>query len=31
LLVSLRVHLPSHLSDEERRLFEQLKALRPNG
>jgi DnaJ-class molecular chaperone len=31
LLVSLRVQLPTHLSDEERHLFEQLKALRPNG
>lgn len=31
LLVSLRVQLPSHLSDEERRLFEELRAIRPNG
>lgn len=31
LIVTLRVKLPSHLSDEERRLFEQLRALRPNG
>ncbi len=31
LLVSLRIQLPSHLSDEEKRLFEELRALRPNG
>lgn len=31
LLVSLRIQLPTHLTDEERRLFEQLRTLRPNG
>lgn len=31
LFVTLRIQLPSHLTDEERRLFEQLRALRPNG
>ena len=31
LLVTLRVQLPTHLTDEERGLFEQLRTLRPNG
>lgn len=31
LIVTLRVQLPSHLSDEEKRLFEELRTLRPNG
>lgn len=31
LIVSLRVLLPTKLTDQERQLFEQLKALRPNG
>lgn len=31
LIATLRVHLPTHLSDEEKRLFAQLRALRPNG
>lgn len=31
LIVTLRVQLPAHLSDEEKRRFEELRALRPNG
>jgi len=31
LFVALRVQLPAHLSEEEKRLFEELRTLRPNG
>jgi DnaJ-class molecular chaperone len=31
LIVTLRVQLPTHLSDDEKRLFEELRTLRPNG
>ncbi|MCA1670127.1 MAG: DnaJ domain-containing protein [Thermomicrobia bacterium] len=31
LIVTLRVQLPTHLSDDEKRRFEELHALRPNG
>ncbi len=31
LFVALRVLLPAHLSEDEKRLFEELRALRPNG
>lgn len=30
IIVTLRVQLPTQLSDEEKRLFEELRALRPN-
>ena len=31
LLVTLRIQVPTKLTDDEKRLFEQLRALRPNG
>ncbi len=31
LFVFLRIQLPTQLSDEEKRLFEELRTLRPNG
>ena len=31
LLVTLRILVPTGLTEEEKRLFEQLRAMRPNG